>query len=239
METELKEYGLSEKEAKIYIANLKSGDCTANKLSELTGIRRSTVYEVIETMKKKGIISSYKKDKRFYFSPLPPTKLITLLREKEEKIKRIVPELSSLIGKTSEKPNVQLYEGINGMKNVVEEMLISSEILVYGATKSGDQIFEHYIPNFAKRREEKKVKMRAIISPDLPKHMVEKGVSKYTKIRTLEIFDKHNVAYFIYRDKLIVLSLGEELIAVKIKSPLIIESQRIIFEQLWKIARKV
>jgi len=238
METELREYGLSEKESKVYLANLKAGDCTANKLSELTGIRRSTVYEVIESMKKKGVISSYQKNNKYYFSALSPQDLITLLREKEEKIKKIVPELVSLMGAVSEKPNVRLFEGIKGMKNVVDEMLNSKEILVYGATKTGDPIFEHYIPNFAKRRESKEVRMRAIISPDIPEHMVEKGIRKYTDIRTLKFLEDHKVAYFIYDNSLIIMTLGEELIAIKIESPLLVESQRLVFEQLWNIAKK-
>ena len=56
MEYELKQYGLSEKEIQIYLACLKKGSATTNDLSSLTGIRRSTVYEVIESLKKKSLM---------------------------------------------------------------------------------------------------------------------------------------------------------------------------------------
>lgn len=237
MEEELREYGLSEKEVKLYLANLKAGDSTANRLSELTGIRRTTVYEVIEALKKKGIISSYSKEKKLFFTAAKPETLISRLKEKEETIKRILPELNLLINAVSEKPEVQLFEGVTGIKNAIDDMLKSKEILVYGATNMGDSIFGAYIPNFAKKRAEKKIMLRAIIESNVPTHMTEKEVKKYTKIKTLDFLKDHKTAYFIYDDKLIITTLGEELRAMKLKSQVLIESQKIIFEFLWSIAK--
>jgi len=239
MEEELKQYGLSEKEIKIYIANLKSGNSTANRLSELTGIRRSTVYEVIESLKKKGITSSYKKDKKLFFSAERPEKLIERLKEREESIKKILPDLKLLIESVPEKPTVQLFEGLTGMKNSVEDMLDSKEILVYGATKTGDPIFGHYIPNFAKKRIENKIIMKAVVEPDVPEHMTEKDVKKFTQIKTLNFLKGHNSVYFIYKDKLLIMTLGQELIAISIKSKLLVESQKQIFYFLWKIGKTI
>lgn len=238
MEEELRQYGLSEKEVQIYIANLKAGDSTANRLSELTGIRRSTVYEVIESLKKKGIMTSYSKDKKLFFSPAKPETLILRLKEKEESIKRILPELNFLLNSTSEKPEVQLFEGVTGIKNAVDDMLNTNEILMYGATNEGDPIFGSYIPNFAKKRLEHKIKMRAIIEPDVPTHMTEKKIKKYTEIRTLKFLKSHKTAYFIYDDKIIIVTLGQELRAIRLKSPVFVESQKIIFEYLWNVAKK-
>lgn len=237
MEEELREYGLSEKEVKIYLANLKAGDSTANRLSELTDIRRSTVYEVIESLKKKGIISLHTKEKKMFFTASKPETLISRLKEKEESIKRILPELNSLMNVVSEKPEVQMFEGITGIKNAIDDMLKSKEILVYGATNEGDPIFGSYIPNFAKKRAEKKIMLRAIVEPNVPTHMIEKDVKKYTKIRTLDFLKGHKTAYFIYDDKIIITTLGEELRAMKLKSPMLVESQKMIFEYFWSIAK--
>ncbi|MBS3158284.1 hypothetical protein J4206_03275, partial [Candidatus Woesearchaeota archaeon] len=53
VEEQLREYGLSDKEAKVYLACLKAGVCTANKISILTDLRRSTTYDVLESLKSK------------------------------------------------------------------------------------------------------------------------------------------------------------------------------------------
>lgn len=237
MEEELKHYGLSDKETRLYLANLKAGDSTANRLSELTGIRRSTVYEVIENLKKKGVVASYRKDKKLFFTAEKPEKLIERLKEKEESIRRILPDLHALMQTVPEKPAVQLYEGLAGMKNAVEDMLSAAEILVYGASNTGDPVFGHYIPNFAKKRAEKHIKMRAVIEPDVPAHMTEKDVGNITEIRTLPFLKNHNSVYFIYNDKLLVMTLGHELIALSIRSTLLATSQRQLFEFLWEAAK--
>ena len=42
MEVELREFGLSENEIKAYLTLLKTGVSTANRIAEITGIKRST-----------------------------------------------------------------------------------------------------------------------------------------------------------------------------------------------------
>lgn len=237
MKEELQAYGLSDKEIEIYLAGLKAGSVTANGLSERSGIRRSTVYEVVESLKKKGLVTSLKKDKKFYFEMVQPASLIGLLKEKERMIESILPDLNKINQSLSEKPRIEFFEGVIGIKHALLEMLNYKEIRVYGASKIGDQILGSYTSNFAKKRAERKVKMYAIIESNIPKHMMEKDVAKVTKIKTLPLFNNHQNAYFIYGDKLIIVTLGEELTAIRITSKLLAESQRKIFESFWKIAR--
>lgn len=237
MEKELKAYGLSDKEVKIYLANLKAGSCTANRLSEITGIRRSTVYEVIESLKKKGLVKSFRKEKKYYFEAIKPKILIDLLREKQKLIKIILPDLNKLSKTLIKKPAVSLYEGKVGIRIAISEILDSKEILVCGASKEGERVFDTFPANFAQKRATKKIKMRAIIEKNPPEHMVEKKVRKYTQIRNLKSLRNHKVVYFIYNHTLLAVTLGQELIAIKIQSPLLVESQKILFEEMWKIAK--
>ena len=53
----LEEIGLSEKEAKIYLALLQVDRDTIQDLATKTGINRTTVYPVLETLQKKGLVS--------------------------------------------------------------------------------------------------------------------------------------------------------------------------------------
>ncbi|MBR9701903.1 hypothetical protein GOV13_03195 [Candidatus Pacearchaeota archaeon] len=239
MKKELLEYGLTDKEAEIYLAALKAGECTANRLSELTGMRRSTIYDIVESLKRKGLLISFKKNKKYYFNASPPESLLNRLKEKEDVVKRILPSLNKLTKALPEKPALQLFEGKIGIKNAVEDMLNSREILIYGAAKAGDEVFGVYTENFARKRVEKKIMLKAVIGSDVPEHMIDKDVKRFTKIRILESFKNHNSAYFIYDDKLIIITLGEELIAIRIKSPLLAESQRKVFNVLWKIGKVV
>lgn len=238
MEQELKEYGLSDKEVQVYIAGLKAGSVTASKLFELTGIRRSTVYEVLESLKKKGIIKTFKKDKKSYFEVVEPKHLIGLLKEKERLIERVLPELNKLIEQTNEKPEVVIYEGKTGIKNAANDMLEAKEILIYGASNEGEKLVDSFPENFARKRVERKIKVRAILGKDAPEYMLKGEVTKYTEVKIIDLFTNYNIGYFIYGNSLLIITLGDELTAVKIKSPLLVDSQRKMFELLWKIAKK-
>ena len=86
MEDELRDYGLSEKETKVYIACLKAGACTANRISELADLRRGTTYDILESLKGKGIISSFKSGKKYQFQATEPKELLVLLKEKKHRL---------------------------------------------------------------------------------------------------------------------------------------------------------
>jgi len=237
MKEQLQKYGLSEKEAEIYLACLKAGDVTANKISEITGIRRSTVYEVLEALKKKGIVTSFRKNNKYYFNAVKPNVLINLLKEKERLIKEILSSLKKLIQSSYEKPKVELFEGITAIKNVVLDMLNHKEILSYGASQKGEPVFDSFIENFARRRVEKKIKMRGVFEKEFSKHMSDEEIKKYTKIRTNALLKEHNSVYFIYGKNLLVINLEPELVAIKITSSLLAESQKKIFEILWRASK--
>ena len=237
MKEELMQYGLSEKEIDLYLACLKAGSITSQRISELTGIRRSTVYEVVENLKKKGLITTHTQNKKFYFTASEPKSLIQRLKEKEELVKKILPDLNKISQSVPEKPSVMLFEGKTSIRDALSEMLKEKEILVYGASKTADDVFGSYTSNFARKRVEKKIMLKAIIEPNVPKHMGNKDIKKYTQIKTLKMFEKHDSAYFIYGNKMIIISLGEELIAVKVNSPLLVKSQKQIFDFLWNLAR--
>ena len=133
---------------------------------------------------------------------------------------------------------MEVFEGITSIKGAVLEMLEFKEILVYGASTVGDEVFGHFTANFAKKRAEKNIVMKAVIGKTTPKHMSEKDVKKITEIRNLKLFEGHKSAYFIYGDNLLTIFLSEELVAIKITSPILIESQKQLFNHLWKSANK-
>ena len=53
----LKETGLTDSEARIYLALLELGPSLAGKISRKTGIHRRNVYDITERLIKKGLIA--------------------------------------------------------------------------------------------------------------------------------------------------------------------------------------
>jgi len=237
MKDTLLTYGLSDKEAEIYIVALKLGEVTANKISNKTGFSRSTTYDILESLKRKGLINSIKKDKKYFFIASNPEILITRLKEKEELINEIIPELKQLQEFSSEHPLTTIYKGKTGLRTAANEMLDTKEILVYGGSIIAEDIFGTYTENFARKRVEKRIILRTIIGKTIPRHMKDPKVKKYTPIRTLNIFENHKTVYFIYNNNVLIWNLDEELTAIKIESKIFAESQKQLFNFLWSKAK--
>ena len=237
MKESLKKYGLSDKEIEIYLAGLKGGDATANKLSEITGIRRSTVYEVIESLKKKGLVTSFRKNNKYYFNSVMPNYLIKILKEKERLIREILPSLNKLTQYSYDKPKVELFEGITSVKSAILDMLNYKEILSYGASKKGDEIFDSFIENFARKRVKKRITLKGVLEEKFSEHMKDPNIKKYTNIRTSKSLNHHNSVYFIYKEIVLIINLEPELVAIRINSKLLVNSQKIIFDILWNASK--
>ena len=87
METSiLKKIGLTENEVNIYIILLKSGPITAYEISQKTGVYRVHVYDKLEQLMKKGLVTHIYKDAKKYFQATSPTKIIQYLEEKKKEL---------------------------------------------------------------------------------------------------------------------------------------------------------
>src|SRR3989344_7228727 len=89
----LRELGLANEEIEVYLAMLKLGSNLASKISEETKINRSHVYQLLERLITKGFVSYVIKENRKYFSAVNPEKIVQIVKEREQKLKNILPNL--------------------------------------------------------------------------------------------------------------------------------------------------
>lgn len=127
-EKELQNLGLTEKEAKVYLASLELGEAPVQDIARKAGVNRATTYVMIEQLSAKGLMSSVERGKKRYFLAEAPDKLSTRVRleitELEEKLsgfKRILPDLHSLYDTSGERPRVRFFEGEEGLLSIIED----------------------------------------------------------------------------------------------------------------------
>lgn len=139
---QLEELGLGEKEVKVYLASLELGSSAVQDIAGKSGIVRSSVYVAIGGLTQRGLMSSFKKGKKEFYTAEPPEHLLHLLRDKkrklldqEAKLKAAMPELQALISLSVEKPEVKYYEGLEGLEAMREKIFESKakEIRVIGS----------------------------------------------------------------------------------------------------------
>lgn len=116
--TSLREIGLAEKEARVYLAMIELGESSIIPIAKRAGIKRTTVYNYLEDFLRLGLISISSRGGRKYYIAAAPGRLKEIMRERSERIEQIVPTLFSLYRQEDAKPAVQMFEGVEGIKEV-------------------------------------------------------------------------------------------------------------------------
>jgi sugar-specific transcriptional regulator TrmB len=222
----LKSLGLSDKEIKIYLASLQLGSSLVQNIANFAGLNRTSAYDLLKSLEQKGFVSyTIQSGKRFY-QATKPIKIIDMLKEREDLVKKILPELNSLSETIGVKPNIEVYTGKEGIKSILEGIL--KEAKSFSAIASKDQLsklFEFYFPHFVERRKKNKIRVR-IISEVLPldKTAPHKLIKK--KIKT---------ATWLYNGKIAMISLDEkEPIGILINEKNFYETHQMMFDLLWE-----
>src|SRR3990172_6643061 len=127
---ELEKIGLSEKEARVYLASLELGPSTAQTIAAKATVNRPTTYIMIESLIKRGLMSSFEKGKKRFFVAAPPHQLMYIINQQKHEILRkenivssILSALSSISESHDNKPSVIMYEGIDGIRAVQEDIV--------------------------------------------------------------------------------------------------------------------
>lgn len=181
----LGEIGLTKTEIKIYLSLLKLGQTTTTGIIRGAGIHASKVYEFLDKLIQKGLVSYVIKSNKKYFTASDPEYLKEFLREKKEhlaeqekEIDKIIPELK-LIRKSGE--NIiksEIYEGLRGIKSVYEKILFTLKRgetqYIIGAPRIGNELIEGFLLDWHKRRIRKGIKC---------KYIYDSNAQDYGKIR--------------------------------------------------------
>ena len=229
-EEALKALGLNEKEAAVYLANLRLGSALVQGIALAAEMNRTSAYDVLSSLSKKGFVSHTISNGKMHYQAVNPNKFLSLLKEKEAIIKKALPELLGTMKPAPQKPTVEVYLGIDGLKSIFEDILQNSGSFSCIASKKNlFKLFKYYFPQFVKRRIKAGIKVR-IISDDIPYD--EKAQYKIIK-------NEIKTAVWAYNGKIAMVSLEEkEPIGILIKEKNFFETQKLMFDLLWNCLGK-
>ncbi len=231
----LKEIGFEEDEIKIYLFLLKLGKSSQQSISDKTGILRQTVYDIMKKMELKGYVSQSIIGKRKIYSAIDPNILLNKIREKEDELIQIIPQLESLRNNKEVYLSSETFLDIAGLKNLFNLTLESKSGIFWFANKEiSDKIFqEYYWHNYAKKRISKKIPMKLLIEPTLKKDW-DTDKKSLRETRRNKMVKGMLSSFVIFDDKVIIYSMKEEqLFGVFIRNRVIKSSFENIFLNLW------
>lgn len=231
----LQQYGMSDKQARVYLCVLQLWSAPASVISRRTDIKRVTVYAVLKDLEVDTVVSSYEKSGTTYFQAITPDILVARLRSKYEQFTAKLPELLALTNIYDNKPKIQYFEWVSWVKQMYEDLLSSdTEICAFLSIDPIDPRLRSYIfDDFLPRRIAAQITAR-VIMPTLDQETTyastDKQFLKQTKFIDHAIFDMKWEINIYWPNKIaIALFTAEEMSAIIIESPHLYKSLTSIF----------
>ncbi|MBP7708136.1 hypothetical protein KA107_00490 [Candidatus Pacearchaeota archaeon] len=243
----LREIGLTEYETKIYLALLEIGESTSGIIMNRANVNSGRIYQILDSLKEKGLISEVTKNKVKYFSPTDPKKLIAYLEEKEETIQKqkeevdlAIPQILSKVASRDKEAKIEIYTGFEGQRTAfikeIAKYKKGAELTVLGVKESNfypKKIMDFFEYNVYPKRLQNKVSVKKINDLEFKKLKIkpEKGA----KIRYLAY--PATTAVNTCEDLTIISIYSGEILTICIESQDVAKAFRTQFDALWEIAK--
>lgn len=242
MITELLSLGLSDEEAKVYLACLEINGGPVSVIARKAGVHRVSCYHTLENLLEKRLLSQHNKNGVKYFMPEQPEQLEKLMTEKVQLARKLLPELKTLQSSLAFRPKIRLYEGREGVERVFTESLgASKEILGYTNLKNVTEFFPEFFRNYTHERLKKKIKTR-YLSPNTVEsvHVIDPFLPKSFDQNLIEILlvNKDQFPFtneiLIFGNTVGIVSLNrDELLGLLVDSATLSQTMRAVFDLAW------
>jgi sugar-specific transcriptional regulator TrmB len=233
----LRSLGFTDSEAKIYLLSLETGPTPVQDLAKKAKVSRVTTYAVIESLMQDGLMSTVQKGKKNLYVAESPERLLSFVHTKMKTMEATLREIEDSLNdlkllQRGEKPIVKMFEGIEGLKALQDDMLKSTpkHIDEFGNVDTISGIFtREELQPFRDELTRQKVVGRFLYSGSIV-HNPRKGV----EVRRIHP-DKSNFNgdIVIYKHKTALSTFHGKLLAIIIESQVIADTMRGLFELAW------
>ena len=179
---ELIKIGFSKSETEIYLTLLRLGKATVTKLTQETGIHRTYIYDVIEKLREKSLVSQIREDNKKYFQATEPERIKEYLLEKVDSINKLLPELNKIRKKSVEETSVEIYKGEEGIKTILNDIIREGkDYYAIGSVKEFEEILPIFSEQFLLKVNKNKIKEKVILKEGVKILESKKNEYKYRK----------------------------------------------------------
>ena len=227
LEKYLQEIGLTDKESLVYLALLQVDSSSVVDISKKTGIKRTTVYVVIDTLAKKGLVSETTVNSKTLYQAESPEHLQTfierqklLLDERARRLQDVISQIKSIQRETGEKPIVQYFEGKEGIlsmnASIYEEAADGSPVYLLYSKDLLNEVFQPQdTDKYRQRRIDKGIKSKVIYNNSKGERPSD---AMGDRIKVDEKKYPFPCDISVYKDTVRISVLGKKLSGIYIKS---------------------
>jgi len=253
IKTSLRKMGLTDTEIEIYLVGLSYDSIGVKELEKTTRINRTTIYHALDTLIQKGLVSKRESGlgAKLLFSMASPENIkkfldreIKLMEEKKCEIDNILPLLLDRTKQKEETFKVSHFEGIEGIKLVVEEALYcrSREWSIIAPKKNFFSEFDSvYARYYLKTRKENDIKAYSLweYAPNSKILADEEMRDRNPRYLPEIMHGKFKSVIIIFDDKVAFISSIKNISAILIQSREINETMQAMFKGLWVGSKEI
>jgi len=236
--------GLNKNEAKVYLALLQKKQAYAAELVRSVGVHRNIIYDNLEKLIEKGLVSTIVDGTKRVFVAQDASAVGDYLDAKNAAVeketqtaKKLLPQITALLGTHSQQQNVTVFRGVKGIKKVCNMLLDSKEFWVIGVSNASVRVLgETYWRNFNIKCKDAKIYQHLLYNADF-KDTVSLKSTKLNLLRKLPQELIQVTEIMCYKNTAILAVYSGEPIAVVIEDKQVFESFRKQFEFLWKLSK--
>lgn len=235
----LKNLGLSEKEAKVYVALLQTGRTSAYVVALRSDLKKPTAYVILDELVEKGLVLKIPRAKKKMYEAKSPEEVFALAEERFNIAKTVLPELKSITKKQKGKAQTLYFEGLSGVDQALryrmKEMKNKEFIGFYAAAVGTDGKLMSIINKYLEDISRNKTTLRGIV-PDHPllKEFREKDKEYGREFKTVPYEDYSSNISIDVGDTFVRIVSNPDMQATIIESAEVSKTMRQIFDMTWK-----
>lgn len=236
----LQAVGFSEKNAVVYLANLKTGTAAASRVAEMAKMNRVTTYGILQDLLAAGFVSKVEKKKTQYFTALEPKFLTEQATQNALDLQKSLPLFQFLQAGEQQPVQVQVFEGGEGIKNAYMQSLEAKDTIYnYANSQIIRQHWPEYDAEYVQKRAKKNIFLKGLAPNNAEGRTVQSEDFRYFReIRLIDAqhFQVENEVN-IFDDKVLIASFEPAPFALLIVSVAVAQTQKQIFEIAWMSAQ--
>ncbi|MFH1440118.1 MAG: helix-turn-helix domain-containing protein [Candidatus Woesearchaeota archaeon] len=248
-EKTLENIGLTKNEIKIYLALLELGSTKTGALIKKTEIHTSKVYDGLERLANKGLVSHVVIANTKHYKAVSPDRILDFLEDKKEKIneqekqiKEILPALKLKQQLAGDETEAEIFQGWKGMETVYkmlwDTLKKGDTNYVFGASKGEDEErVRAFFNKHALRLAKKKIRQKIIFNESARGNIQESVKRPYlTEIKHMENTTPSEIN--IWADNTMIVILTKKPTVILVKNQKVADSFKKYFEMMWLIAKE-
>jgi sugar-specific transcriptional regulator TrmB len=233
----LQALGFSGSESAVYLASLELGPSPVQGIAKKAGVSRVTTYAVIQKLSDEGLMSSVTKGKKQFYTAESPDRLLSTTRSRIDQMQTSLAEFKSSLNELrllqgGEKPVVKFFEGIEGIRATIDELLTGKTDVGYEIANRDEilaSIPESVLKHFRAELDRRKIHLKGIY---LSKPFTPRKLSN-VKIVSTKDYSFHG-GVIAFGNKLVMTSFKGKVIGIVVDSKELANTFAQIFKMAWR-----